>query len=169
MFDELSFRVDRRLVAVKVVGAVALLLLALLRGLFGDDTFSVTAAAFAGLVVSGYAVRDLVAPVRLAADLAGVTVVTGFAGRRRLAWDQIERVRVDTRSRLGTRSELLEIDVGDTLHLFSGYDLGRPCWEAAEALAALRSRVQRADDGPGRQTDDGPGLQTDDGPGRQSR
>jgi hypothetical protein len=54
---------------------------------------------------------------------------------------------VDTRSRLGTRSELLEIDVGDTLHLFSGYDLGRPCWEAAEALAALRSRVQKTGDG----------------------
>ena len=64
--------------------------------------------------LAGWALRDLIAPVRLAADADGVTVVTGFARRRRhLPWAQIERVRVDRRDRLGLRSEMLEIDAGD--------------------------------------------------------
>ncbi|WP_229837095.1 PH domain-containing protein, partial [Dactylosporangium sucinum] len=86
---------------------------------FADDRRALTAAVVAALVAGGYALRDLLAPVRLAADLSGLTVVTGYAGHRRLAWSEVERIRVDTRSRAGLRSELLEIDTGDTLHLFS--------------------------------------------------
>jgi hypothetical protein len=66
-------------------------------------------------------------------------VVTGFAGRRRLAWGDIERIRVDERQRLGTRSELLEIDAGESLHLFSAYELNAPCAEVAAALEGLRA------------------------------
>jgi hypothetical protein len=129
---EVSFRVDGRLTAVRIVGTVVFLLLAFV---FQAERGRLLFAGAAGLVCGIYAVRDLVAPRRLAADAGGVTVVTGFAGRRRLGWDQIAGVRVDQRRRLGTRSELLEIDAGDDLYLFSGYDLGVPCDEAAGALA----------------------------------
>ena len=129
-----EFRVDPRLAALKVAGAVIFLLLAVV---FRGDPGRTAFAAAGGALLGGYALRDLIAPRRLAADADGVTVVVGFAGRRRLAWSQIERVRVAERRRLGTRSELLEIDTGETLHLFSGYDLGVPVWQAARALAAL--------------------------------
>ncbi len=129
---EVSFRVDGRLTAVRIVGVVVFLLLALA---FQADLGRLLFAAVAGLLCATYAVRDLVAPHRLAADAEGVTVVTGFAGRRRLRWDQIAAVRVDQRRRLGARSEMLEIDAGDDLYLFSGYDLGVSCEEAAAALA----------------------------------
>jgi hypothetical protein len=129
-----SFRVDPRLTAVKVAGAVIFLLLTVaFAGDVGREFFGGTAT----VLLAVYAVRDLIAPRRLAADAEGVTLVSGFAGRRRLAWSDIERVRVDTRSRLGTRSELLEIDTGDRIHLFSGYDLGAPVWRAARDLATL--------------------------------
>jgi hypothetical protein len=129
---EVSFRVDGRLTAARIAGAVVFALLAVV---FEADPRRLLFAGAAGLVCAVYAIRDLVAPRRLAADAAGVTVLTGFAGRRRLGWDQIEVVRVDRRRRLGTRSELLEIDAGDDLYLFSGYDLGVGCEEAAGALA----------------------------------
>jgi hypothetical protein len=129
-----SFRVDPRLTAVKVAGAVIFLLLTVaFAGDLGREFFGATAT----VLLAVYATRDLIAPRRLAADAEGVTLVSGFAGRRRLAWSDIERVRVDTRSRLGTRSELLEIDTGDRIHLFSGYDLGTPVWRAARDLAAF--------------------------------
>jgi hypothetical protein len=131
---QVRFRVDGRLTAVKVTGAVIFLLLTLaFLGDAGREFFGGAAAA----VLAGYAVRDLVAPRRLSADTGGVTMIAGFAGHRRLGWDEIRRVRVDQRRRLGTRSELLEIDTGDQLHLFSGYDLGMPVWQAVRAVAAV--------------------------------
>jgi hypothetical protein len=153
---ELSFRVDRRLTAVKVAGAVLFLLLAGYFELSGGDPARVVFAVLGALVLGGYAARDMVAPVRLAADADGVTVVSGFAGQRRLPWAAVERIRVDRRNRLGTRSELLEIDAGETLHLFSGYDLGMPCWEAAQALDAVNPRVRETADPTG-QPETGPG------------
>jgi hypothetical protein len=131
---EVSFRVDGRLTAARIAGTVVFALLALV---FQAEPERLLFAAGAALVCAGYAVRDLVAPRRLAADAAGVTVVTGFAGRRRLGWDQIEAVRVDERRRLGLRSATLEIDAGDDLYLFSAYDLGIPCDEAAGTLAGV--------------------------------
>ena len=137
---EVSFRVDGRLTAVRTIGAVIFALVAVFQAGPTPRVF----AGLAALVLAGYAVRDWLAPVRLAADVEGVTVVSGFAGRRRLGWDEIERVRVDERRRLGTRSELLEIDAGESLHLFSTYDLGTSCWEAARTLAPLSPRVDRS-------------------------
>ena len=61
---------------------------------------------------------------RLRADAGGVEVVAGLAGRRRLAWSELERIRVDERTRLGVRSDLLELDAGEEIYLFSRYDLG---------------------------------------------
>jgi hypothetical protein len=88
-------------------------------------------------VLLGYGIRDLVAPSRLGADTGGVDLIAGFATRRRLGWDEIDRIRVEQRRRLGTRSQLLEVDTGDTLYLFSDYDLGTSCWSAARTLATL--------------------------------
>jgi hypothetical protein len=130
-----GFRVDARFTAVKVAATVIFALVALA---FRDDPLRAALGGLAALLVAVYAVRDIIAPRRLVADREGVTVVSGFAGRRRLGWDQIERVRVDERRRLGTRSELLEIDTGDSLHLFSTYDLGTSCHEALDAIRAVR-------------------------------
>jgi hypothetical protein len=135
--DFLSYRVDRRLLAVKVAGAVIFLLVALV---FHDDrpTLAFTGLAAAVLVV--YALRDVIAPVRLAADGEGITVVSGYAGHHRLAWSEVERVRLDQRRRLGTRSNLLEIDAGERLYLLSSYDLDAHPQDVAEALDRLRPR-----------------------------
>jgi PH (Pleckstrin Homology) domain-containing protein len=133
---QLRWRVSPRLTVMKVVGAVVFLLAGLL---FLGDPVRVGFAVVAGLVVAGYAVRDVLVPVRVAADPGGVTVVTEFAGRRHLGWAEIERIRVDERQRLGTRSQLLEIDAGESLHLFSAYELNAPVDEVAAALEELRA------------------------------
>ncbi|HEU4421584.1 MAG TPA: PH domain-containing protein [Pilimelia sp.] len=130
------WRVTPALPALKLAGAAAFALLAVA---FGSDPVRLAVAGAAALVLVGWAIRDLVAPVRLAADRDGLTMVVGFAGRRNLPWSQVERVRVDTRPRFGLRTETLEIDTGETLHLFSSYDLGAPPREVADRLAALRA------------------------------
>jgi hypothetical protein len=134
--DALAWRVPRKVPAVKLAAAAVLLAVGLL---FADgDVIRLVLAATVATALALWAVRDLLAPVRLAADPTGVTVVAGFAGRRSLAWSQIERVRVDARPRLGIRTETLEIDAGESLHLFSEYDLGAPPSEVAAALEPLR-------------------------------
>jgi LmbE family N-acetylglucosaminyl deacetylase len=137
--DSVSYRVDGRFTAVKVGGFVIFALAALA---FHDDHPQLAFAAVAAVVLAGYALRDIVAPVRLAADREGVTVVHGYAGRRRLAWDEIERVRLDQRRRLGTRAVALEIDTGDHIYLLTSYDLGA---DPADAVAALHSLSPSAD------------------------
>lgn len=102
----------------------------------GPAQYGAAALVVAGL--AGWAVRDLVAPVRLAADGQGVTVVTGFARRTRLAWSQVDRVRVDVRR----RSRLLEVDAGEQLYLFSRYDLDADLDEVAGTLQLLRSAAR---------------------------
>ncbi len=133
----LRWRVNPVLPVVKLVGAVALAALALLPT--GGDLAARWAALGTAAGLLAWGARDVLAPVRVSADADGVTVVTGYARRRRLAWSQIERVRVDRRQRLGLASTLLEIDTGETLHLFSGYDLNAAPADVAEALAALRT------------------------------
>jgi hypothetical protein len=134
--NQLRWRVSGGALRLKVVGALGF---AVLTVLGAGDPIRLAVAGLAAVVLASYAVRDLVAPVRLAADPDGVTVIAGFAGTRRLAWSQIERVRLDERRRLGLRSELVEIDAGDSLHLFGPYDLGAPCAEVVEALTRLRT------------------------------
>jgi hypothetical protein len=105
---------------------------------FADDTISLVVAAAAAVALVTWGVRDLVAPVRLAADAAtGITVITAYARRHDVPWDRIERIRVAVHPRLGLRTELLEIDVGETLHLFSALDLGAPPAEVAARLTEL--------------------------------
>lgn len=128
---EYRWRVPRRVPAGKLVVAAVVVLLAAL-GATEPWQYGAAAVVAAGMV--GWAARDLVAPVRLAADATGLEVVTGFARRQRLGWPQVERVRVDARR----RSRLLEVDVGDTLYLFSRYDVDADLDEVADQLAALR-------------------------------
>jgi hypothetical protein len=130
-----SWRVSPPLTWAKVAAVVAFGLVAFI---YRDEPPRALAAGFAALVLAVFAARDLIAPVRLAADAAGITVVAGYAGRRRLPWSAVERVRVDRRSRLGIQAEMLEIDAGDSLHLFSTYDLNAPCADVEEALKALQ-------------------------------
>lgn len=134
----LEWRVPRHVVAVKVASTAVFALSALW---FSDDVARFAVAVAATLLAGGYAVRDLVLPVRLTADAEGVGVSRGFFGLRRLPWDQIVRIKVDERRRFGTVSRLLEIDVDYTLFLFSKHEIGADPAEVADTLRALRDRV----------------------------
>lgn len=118
---------------------VAAALFAALAVVRSADRLLILLAGVAALGCAALAVRDLLAPVRLAADAEGVTVVTGFAARLTIPWAEVERLRVDVRHRLGRRTELLEIDTGAGLHLLSRYDLGVPPGEALQELRLIRS------------------------------
>jgi hypothetical protein len=131
------WRIKPVLPVTKLLGAVALIVLV---AAFGEkDPVQWVLALIAAVALTLWALRDLIAPVRLAADPDGVTVVVGFAGRRRLPWAQIERVRVDRRDRRGLRNEFLELDAGDQLYLFSVHELGTEPADVAAELAALRT------------------------------
>jgi hypothetical protein len=120
--------------AVKFVVAAMLALGALV--VDNDSQRLVLLLAAAG--VAAYAGRDVVAAQRLRADGDGVVAVRGYSSRRVLAWSEIERIRVYATSRLGARSEMLEVDTGDEIFLFSRYDLGVDPDEALRALEAVR-------------------------------
>ncbi|MEU0553440.1 PH domain-containing protein [Dactylosporangium sp. NPDC006015] len=131
----LRWRVSTGFAALKACAAIGLLV----AGVFAaGDRRMLTAAVVAAAILGVYALRDFVAPVRLAADPDGVTVVSGYAGRRRVEWVQVERMRVDARSRGGMRSELLEIDAGEQLFLLSRYDLNAHPADVYEELLRLR-------------------------------
>jgi hypothetical protein len=154
--EPLRWRVSPALPAFKLAGAAAF---GLLGFLFGDDAVRLALAAVAAVGLLAWAARDLVAPVRLAADTAGIRVISGYAGTRLLPWERIERIRVDVRPRLGLRTETLEIDAGDTLHLFGLYDLNAPPAEVADRLNALRSDGPRSHGPPSDGQDPGGGQQ----------
>jgi hypothetical protein len=131
------WRIKPVLPVTKLLGAVAVVVLVLAFG--RRDPVQWFLAATAALSLAIWALRDLIAPVRLAADPDGVTVIAGYAGHRRLAWSQITTVRMDRRDRLGVRTQMLEVDADDNLYLFSMHDLGAQPDEVLEALLALRS------------------------------
>ncbi|MET8043272.1 PH domain-containing protein [Micromonospora sp. NPDC005215] len=131
-----QWRVPATVPAVKLVGAALLVALGLL---FADgDPVRLVVAVLAAATLAGWAVRDLVAPVRLAVDPAGLTVIHGFAGHRLLQWSTVQAIAVDRRARMGLTSDTLEIDAGDSLHLFGRYDLGATPEEVAAELRAAR-------------------------------
>jgi hypothetical protein len=132
----MQWRIKPVLPVSKLIGVVAVVVLAF--AFAGRDPVRWVLAALVVVGLLGWAARDLLRPVRLAADAEGVTVVTGFASRRRLSWDQIERVRVDRRTHRGLRNEMLELDAGEAIYLFSANDLGALPEEVATALAELR-------------------------------
>ncbi|MFF0306582.1 PH domain-containing protein [Streptosporangium sp. NPDC004379] len=132
----LRWRVRRELPVLKGVAALGFALLTVLN--LGDPR-GVILAGVATLAAAALALRDVLAPVRLSADGHGLVVVKGFAGSERVPWSAVERIRVDTRTRLTSRTEFLEIDTGDGIFLLSRFDLGVPCQEVADRLCTLRS------------------------------
>jgi hypothetical protein len=131
------WRVHRALPVLKLGGAALFLALGVLFADGDPVRLGIGVLVAAGLL--GWAVRDLVAPVRLAVDPEGITVIRGFAGRRRLRWAEIEQITVDSRARLGLRTETLEIDTGASIHLFSQYDLGASPTDVAATLHLART------------------------------
>jgi hypothetical protein len=132
----MQWRIKPVLPVSKLMGAVAVVVLAV--AFATRDPIRWALAVIMALVLTIWALRDLLAPVRLAADATGVTVLTGFLRRRHLPWQQIERVRVDSRTHRGLRSEMLELDAGDAIYQFTANDLGALPEDVATALADLR-------------------------------
>ncbi|WP_157253350.1 PH domain-containing protein [Nonomuraea typhae] len=130
------WKVRRELAALKILGAVVCAALTVYWWL-QHDTRGVILAVPATLLIGAMALRDVLVPVRLRADESGITVVHGYAGRRHVPWEQIRDVTVDVRTRFGRRTEMLEIDTGDHLHIFSPHELGA---SPTEVAAALRRR-----------------------------
>jgi hypothetical protein len=129
-----SFSVPRSVMLVKFVIAVMLALGALVV----DNESQTLVLLLAAAGGAAYAGRDLFAGERLRADADEVVAVRGYSSRRVLAWSEVERIRVYTSSRFGTRSEMLEVDTGDDIFLFSRFDLGVDPEEALAALEAIR-------------------------------
>ncbi|WFE51131.1 PH domain-containing protein [Micromonospora sp. WMMD1155] len=133
-----QWRVPSSLPAAKLAGAVLLIALGLL---FADgDAVRLVLSILTAAVLAGWAVRDLIAPVRLAVDPTGLSVIHGFAGHRLLPWTAVEAITVDRRPRFGLTSEVLEIDTGDSLHLFGRFDLGTTPEDVAAELRAVRPK-----------------------------
>lgn len=135
----MRWRVPATMPVLKFAGVVALMVGGFL--LADGDPVRLALAVIAATGLAAWGARDLVAPVRIAADADGVTVIVGFAGRRRLPWREIEQITLDRRLRRGVRSETLEIDAGSSLHVFGRYDLDAPAEEVAAALQAARDRA----------------------------
>ncbi|QFG20455.1 PH domain-containing protein [Actinomadura sp. WMMB 499] len=132
---EREWRVPFAQVAAKWAATAAAAVLAAASA--GDRQFLLLAGA-AAIGLAALALRDVLAPVRVAADTGAVTVVAGYAGRRRIPWDEVAAVRVDERRRLLLHTRLLEIETADDLHLFSRFDLGAEVDDVAAALGELR-------------------------------
>ncbi|GIF11415.1 PH domain-containing protein [Actinoplanes teichomyceticus] len=133
----MQWRVKPVLPVTKLIAAVAVAALAAVFAGADPVRWALAGVTGCGLVV--WALRDVLVPVRLTADADGVTVVTGFARRRHLRWSEVERLRVDRTARRGLRSELLEIDAGDAIYLFSAHELGAAPEDVRTALASLRA------------------------------
>lgn len=121
-----------RIAVGKLIISAILMLLAVVAT---AEVWQVVIALVAAGGAAAWAARDLLVRVRLAADEEGLTLVSGLARRRRLSWSQVDRVRVDARR----RSRMLEVDVGETLYLFSRYDLDADLDEIATRLEQLRT------------------------------
>ena len=135
------WRIKPVLPVTKLLGAVAIVVLAFAFVRRDPVQWVLAGAAAAGLAIG--ALRDLIAPVRLAADAEGVTVVVGYAGRRRLGWAEIDRVRLDRRERFGIAAEMLEIDADDALFLFSMHDLGADPRDVLQTRDEHRARWEK--------------------------
>jgi PH (Pleckstrin Homology) domain-containing protein len=121
------------------VGRLVLLGILVVVVLVSKDATQRLLAIVASIGVAGFTARDIVAGDRLRADAAGLVLVRGFIGRRALSWSQIERVRLDERSRAGTVVRTVEIDTGTDLYLFGRLDLGTDPAVVYRALQRLRA------------------------------
>jgi hypothetical protein len=129
-----SYGVPASVILGKFGVAAALAAIALIFG--AREQVPIGLAAAVGIAV--YAARDVLARERLSADFDGLTVISGYAGHRRLDWSDVERMSIDSRLRFGARTEILELDTGDHIFLFSRFDLGVPPEDALADLEALQ-------------------------------
>ncbi|MFB4314281.1 PH domain-containing protein [Actinomadura sp. 21ATH] len=136
---ERRWRVPPAHVVLKAAGAAAFAVLGLVSR---DDRPFLLLALVAAAGMAALALRDVLAPVRVAADPGGVTVVSGYAGHVRIPWDEVAAVRVDERRRLLLHTRLLEIETAGDLHLFSAYDLGGDVQDVAAELERLRAAAR---------------------------
>ena len=114
----LRFGPARWITACLAGGAALAVLLALT-----TDTAGRLLLFAAAVILTGYAIGDLVFSPRLTADADGLRIRTPLV-RTQLAWAQITYVRADHRVRLGLRSTTLEVDAEETLVVFSRRSLG---------------------------------------------
>ncbi|MFI0407352.1 PH domain-containing protein [Actinomadura sp. 3N508] len=135
---ERRWRVPHAQVAAKCAGAAVVTAFAVF---YRHDPQFLFLAIAAAVGLNALALRDLLAPVRLAADGDGVTIVTGYASRRRVPWDAVTAMRVDERRRLLLQTRILEIETADDLHLLSAFDLGADVHDVADELYRLRART----------------------------
>ncbi|WP_307870890.1 PH domain-containing protein [Micromonospora sp. C51] len=132
-----QWRVPLGLPFLKLAAAASVLALGIL--LAAGDPLRPVLGGLAAAVLTGWGLRDLLAPVRLAVDPTGITVPAGLLGRRHLPWPMVETIQVHRRSGRGLAGPTLEIDTGDSLHLFSRLDLGADPGEVADALRTARA------------------------------
>jgi hypothetical protein len=130
-----SYQVPGRVILIKAALVLLLALAALAASNRTQTQVGLAVAAAAAIVVA----RDVIARQRLQAGPTGVVVRRGYAGWRHLAWPQIEAVRIDARTRLGARAELLELDAGEEIYQLSRYELGADPREVAAVLESLRA------------------------------
>ena len=104
----------------------------------GTDAAGALLALPAGAVALALATRDLVHPAVLSADADGIALVRGLR-REHVPWSGVERLRL-VRDR---RTTLLEVDLGDGLHVLSRGRLGRDPREVLTALEHLRPAGER--------------------------
>ena len=135
-----EWRAERRATIIKFAGAAAFLVLPLL---LTSSTLGWVIGVLAAVGLFLFGLRDVLAPVRLAADIDGVTVASGYAGHRRLSWSELDRVRVDSRNRFGARSAFLEVDAGESLYFFSRYDLSADPDDVLKVIQEIRPDVNR--------------------------
>ncbi|GIJ10625.1 PH domain-containing protein [Micromonospora andamanensis] len=131
-----QWRVPPALPVLKLAAAAALLTLGVL--LAEGDPLRPVLGGLAAAILTGWGLRDLVAPVRLAVDATGITVPAGLLNRRHLPWPAVQTIEVQ-RSGRALAGPTLEIDAGESLHLFSRLDLGADPAEVADALYAARA------------------------------
>ncbi|MEO3813145.1 PH domain-containing protein [Sphaerisporangium sp. B11E5] len=131
-----QWRVRREFTIAKWAGAAGFAVIAVV--LLAVDRRGMLLCAGGALLLGGFAVRDTLAPVRLAADDLGLTVVTGMAARHLVPWRDVTHIRVARNARYGLRWDMLEIETEENLHIFSSHELGAPCVSVAEELFRLR-------------------------------
>lgn len=124
------WRVARWVPSIRAAGVLIFVAGALLGGGHGQ-TF---VCAVAATVLAALLLRDVLAPYRLSVDPGGITALSGFATRNRLEWRDIEAIKEDRRQRFGVTTSSLEIDAGDSIHLFSSAQLGADCAVVARQL-----------------------------------
>ncbi|MFC4584906.1 PH domain-containing protein [Sphaerisporangium corydalis] len=130
-----QWRVRRDFTIAKLATAAAFAVVAVV---VSGDTRGMLLCAAAAVMLGAFGLRDVLAPVRLAADDQGLLVVTGVTRRARVSWPEVAEIRVADNARYGLRWDLLEIETAESLHIFSSFELGTSCMDAADELFRLR-------------------------------